>query len=150
MKLLEFLKRPCILADLKATSREQALSELAEVISRENQVAFSDVLKVLVDREKLGSTGIGDGVAIPHGTFNRLTRIAAVFARSRAGVPFDAIDGQPVQLFLVLLTPDSNQGLKALARVSQIMRREELRAALIDAADADALFRLLSEEDARI
>lgn len=150
MKLLEFLKRSCLIAELKATSRDQALNELAEVIAREEKVPFADALKVLVDREKLGSTGIGEGVAIPHGTFNRLSRIAAVFARSRAGVPFDAIDGLPVQLFLVLLTPDSNQGLKALARVSQIMRREELREALIQAPDGDALFKLLADEDARI
>lgn len=150
MKVQEFLKKGSIVTDLRGTTTAEVLAEMAETIAREEKVSREEVLRVLVERENLGSTGIGDGVAIPHGTMNSLGRLVALFARSTRGVDFDAIDGKPCQLFFVVLTPDNNVWLKALARVSQLMRRPAFREALLTAPDAEALFQVIAQEDSRL
>jgi PTS system nitrogen regulatory IIA component len=107
-------------------------------------------LKVLSDRERLGSTGIGDGVAIPHGTMSSLNHLVALFGRSVEGVEFDAIDGKRTHLFFVILTPDNNVGLQALARVSRMMREPRFRQVLLEAAGQEELYRAIAAEDERL
>jgi PTS system nitrogen regulatory IIA component len=106
---------------------------------------------ILLDRESLGSTGIGEGVAIPHGKVPGLTRLAAVIARSRAGVQFHSLDGKPTHLFFLVVAPEQSAGmhLKALARISRLLKDARFRRSLLDARDADDLRRILKEEDDR-
>lgn len=150
MKVLEFLKKGSVIPDMAAQTKQEVLAEMATLIAQQEGVARADILRVLEDREKLGSTGIGEGVAIPHGTLNLVGRPITLFARSVKGVDFDAFDGQRTHLFFVLLTPDNNVGLKALARVSQLMRRPEFRASLVQAGDGDELYQLIMAEDSRL
>lgn len=123
---------------------------MATRIADVDGVSRAEVLRVLEEREKLGSTGIGDGVAIPHGSLAALPRLVSLFARSKQGVEFDAIDGKPTHLFFVLLTPDNNMGLKALARVSKLMRRPEFRTDLVQLDELEALYAAIVAEDARL
>lgn len=150
MKVQEFLKKGSIIVDLQGRSRADVLAELATRIAEVDGVSRAEILRVLEEREKLGSTGIGDGVAIPHGSLASLPKLVSLFARSKQGVDFDAIDGKPTHLFFVLLTPDNNTGLKALARVSKLMRRPEFRAGLIQLGELDALYDAIVAEDARL
>jgi len=106
---------------------------------------------ILMDRESLGSTGIGDGVAIPHGKVPGIDRLVAVFGRSRDGVQFHSLDGKPAHLFFLVVAPEHSAGmhLKALARISRLLKDARFRRSLIDARDADDLRRILKEEDDR-
>jgi len=135
---------------MKSTGKEEAIEELSAHLAREEAVSGEEVLRVLSERERLGSTGIGDGVAIPHGTMSGLSRLVALFGRSVKGIQFDAIDGKPSHLFVVLMTPDNNVGLQALARVSRMMRREEFRQELLKADGRDGVYRLIQAEDERL
>lgn len=150
MKVLDFLPKNSIIADLASTAKNEAIAELAGHIAQEEKVSRDEVLKVLMDRERLGSTGIGDGVAIPHGTMSSLKHLVALFARSPEGVEFDAIDGKKTHLFFVILTPDNNVGLQALARVSRMMREPRFRQTLMEATDREALYRAIAGEDERL
>jgi PTS system nitrogen regulatory IIA component len=109
------------------------------------------VQEVLSEREKLASTGIGDGVAIPHGKMPGLGRLYAAFGVSRAGVDFSSIDKRPTHLFFALVAPENSAGvhLKALARVSRLFRSAGLRDAILASRGADDIYRLIAEEDAR-
>jgi PTS system nitrogen regulatory IIA component len=109
------------------------------------------LLTVLREREALQSTGIGEGVAIPHGKVKGLDRLVATFARSTGGVDFESIDGQPTQLFFLLVVPEQSGGqhLKALARISRFFRDASFRARLLGATDLDEIFRAIEEEDAK-
>ena len=109
------------------------------------------LLQMLLARESAGSTGIGDGVAIPHGKLPGVPGLLAAFARKRAGVDFAAIDGKPTFLFFVLFAPDNSAGLhlKALARISRLFKQPQFRQAILAADGAEGIFRLISEEDAK-
>jgi len=133
-------------AELAASSRKQALVGLAELAERALGVSARPVLDAVIEREKLGSTGVGDGVAIPHARTDLVDRVCGVFARLKSPVDFDAIDGQPADLIFLLLAPEDAGAdhLKALAQVSRFFRREELRRAVRAAPDADAVTALLN------
>lgn len=147
MKVVEFLDERAVVAVLGATHKAGVIRELSQVVAQSGGVDAQTVEDVLLARERLGSTGIGDGVAIPHGTLPGLKRLTAAFGRSPTGVDFDSSDGQPAHLFFVLLTPDSAVGLQALARVSRLMRRSSFKDRLMEAPDARAIHRILSERD---
>src|SRR5262249_61440429 len=106
---------------------------------------------VLNERERLGSTAIGDGIAIPHGKLRGIGQILGVFGRSSGGIDFDSLDGNPPQLFFLLVAPEDSASLhlKALARVSRLFKDGGFRQRLLDAADAPDLYRLLKEEDSK-
>ncbi len=106
---------------------------------------------MLNERERLGSTAIGDGIAIPHGKLKGITQILGVFGRSREGIDFDSLDGSPTHLFFLLVAPEDSASLhlKALARVSRLFKDGGFRQRLLDAADSDELYRLLKEEDSK-
>ena len=115
----------------------------------EPSVRADELLSVLVDREELQSTGIGEGVAIPHGKMAGLDRLMATFARSDDGVDFASIDGQPTQLYFMLVVPEHSGGqhLKALARISRFFRDPSFRGKLMDATSTEAIFRAIEDED---
>ena len=152
MKISDILKQPLIVADLRATNKEGVLRELTEHLctqAHDVRCNVDEVLTALVNRERLGSTGVGEGVAIPHAKIPGLKSLVACFGRTLAGVPFDAIDAQPVRLIFVLLVPENSAGahLKALARISRLLKNREFRDRLLELNAAAPLFRTFIEED---
>ncbi len=151
MKIVDFLKPEAVNASLAGRTSAEVLAELCRPVAAATCLEAGRLLQTLLDREKLGSTGVGEGVAIPHGKLPGLTGIVAAFGRAPEGVDFRAIDGRPARLFFALFAPESSAGahLKALARVSRIFRTPAFREAILGAADAEAIYRLIESEDAR-
>ncbi|RMF44680.1 MAG: PTS sugar transporter subunit IIA [Deltaproteobacteria bacterium] len=150
MKLTELLKPEAINPDLAATAKNQALVELTEALLKvEPGLDRDEVVEVLKERESLGSTGIGDGVAIPHGKLKQLDRLLLSFGRSRQGVDFDSMDGQPAHLFFLLVAPEDSVGvhLKTLARISKLLKNPEVRSSLLDADGAADIFAIIERQE---
>jgi PTS system nitrogen regulatory IIA component len=152
MKIAEFLREDLTLPNLAARDKAGALAELCGALARANPTLdFARLTDTLLEREKLGSTGIGEGVAIPHGKLAGVPGLLAAFGRSVSGVDFQAIDGKPTQLIFVLFAPENSAGihLKALARISRLFRNPAFRKSILEASGAKAIFQLIAEEDAR-
>jgi PTS system nitrogen regulatory IIA component len=153
MKIVDLLKPAAIAADIEAAGKNEALAELTEVLLRvENGLDRDEVIRVLQERERLGSTGIGDGVAIPHGKLKDLNKLLISFGRSRRGVDFDSMDGKPAHLFFLLIAPEESVGvhLKTLARISKLLKNPAVRRRLLDAAGSEELYRIISEEEEKL
>jgi len=151
VKITDFLRPEAVLPDLVGRSAPEVLAELCRPVTAQHGLDAARLLQTLLDREKLGSTSVGEGVAIPHGRLAGLPALTAVFGRSREGVEFRGVDGKPVRLFLALFAPENAAGLyvKVLARVSRLFRTPAFRDAILAAPDAAAIQRLVEEEDAR-
>ncbi len=151
MKLVDVLKPDAILADLGGATAPEVLAALCRPVAAQHGLDANRLLQTLLDRERLGSTSVGEGVAIPHGRLAGLPALTAVFGRAPAGVEFRAVDGKPVRLFLALFAPENAAGLyvKVLARVSRLFRSPAFREAILAAPDAAAILRLIEVEDAR-
>jgi PTS system nitrogen regulatory IIA component len=152
MKITDILSADMIIADLKGTTKPDILSELAKTLtSKYKEISLRDLIAVLAERERLGSTAIGDGIAIPHGKLRGVAKIIGAFGRHVAGVDFDSLDGGPSQLFFVLVAPEDSASLhlKALARVSRLLKESSFREHLLAAKDADELYTLIKEEDSK-
>lgn len=150
MKISDLLDLNHILVDLKAKDKREVLEELAEVITTHDpSLEKSSLVKVLLEREKLGSTGIGDGVAIPHGKFHGIDQPIISFGRSRRGLDFDSMDGAPAYLFFLLLAPENSASihLKALARIAKILKSSSFRKTLMDAATREEIYRTIIQND---
>lgn len=150
MKITEMLRQEFVVEALKARNKHDALVELAGVFARGKiQVDPGAMLHVLLERERLGSTGIGDGIAIPHGKVSGLDQIVVSFGRSREGIEFEAMDGEPAHLFFLLMAPENSTGLhlKALARISRMLRDPGFRKNLLNAENHEDLFRIIAEKD---
>ena len=150
MKITEMLKREFVLEQLKAGNKRDALAELAGVFAQGRiKVDSEAMLHVLLERERLGSTGIGDGIAIPHGKLHGLEELVVSFGRSREGIAFDAMDGKPVHLFFLLMAPENSAGqhLKALAKISRMLKDANFRKNLLEAKMHEDLFRIIVEKD---
>jgi nitrogen PTS system EIIA component len=150
MKIAEMLRQEFVLEELKARNKHDALVELAGVFARGRIGVIPEaMLHVLLERERLGSTGIGDGIAIPHGKVPGLDQIVVSFGRSREGIEFEAMDGKPVQLFFLLMAPENSTGLhlKALARISRMLRDPGFRKDLLDAKTQEELFGMIAKKD---
>ena len=150
MKITDMLRQEFVLEELKARNKHDALAELAAVFAGgEIEVDPAAMLNVLLERERLGSTGIGDGIAIPHGKVPGLDRIVVSFGRSRDGIQFEAMDGKPAHLFFLLMAPENSTGLhlKALARISRMLRDPGFRKDLLDAKKQEELFGIIVKKD---
>lgn len=150
MKIKQILSKNCILAHLNSKTKEGAIEELAAALSQAYpNVPAQETVQILMEREKLGSTGIGNGVAIPHGKISSLTQIVTAFGRSVEGIPFDSQDGRPAHLFFVLLAPENAASLhlKALARLSRLLKDVHFRNKLVEAKDTDQLYNEIVTED---
>jgi len=150
MQITGMLKKDSIIEELQATSKRAVLAELSEILRRDTEgLPPGAMVDVLLEREKLGSTGIGDGIAIPHGKLKNLDRLMISFGRSRQGIDFDAIDGRPVHLFFLLMAPESSTGqhLKALAKISRMLKDPEFRNGLMAATSAEEIYRKIAEKD---
>ena len=150
MKITDILKKEFIFGELKAKGKREVLVELVGAFAKGNVKVDPDaVLHVLLEREKLGSTGIGEGIAIPHGKLAGLEEMAVAFGRSKEGIDFEAMDGKPAHLFFLLMAPENSVGqhLKALAKISRMLKDEAFQKKLLAAADRDDLFQALAEKD---
>jgi nitrogen PTS system EIIA component len=152
MKITDFLTPDMVVPDLKGQSKTEVLKELAECLSGLHpEIPLDDLIAVLAERERLGSTAIGDGIAIPHGKLANVTKILGTFGRHSRGVDFESLDGNPTHLFFMLVAPEDSTSLhlKALARVSRLFRDPQFRERLTGAVDANAIFRLIKDEDGK-
>ena len=151
MKIIDLLAPDCILPDLQANNKKGVLEELAQTLATgPDGLSLQTVMDVLLDRERLGSTGIGDNIAIPHGKLPQLSQLRLCFGRSRAGVDFDSMDGKPSHLFFMLLAPVNSAGLhlKALAKISRMLMSQPFRDHLMEADGGEEIYRLIAERDA--
>jgi PTS system nitrogen regulatory IIA component len=149
MKILDALDRKAIISDLAAGKKTDTLKELATPLATSTGLDLDILVDVLTEREKLGSTGIGGGVAIPHGKLKDLTDIALGFGISRQGVAFDSMDGKATHIFFLLLTPENSTGLhlKMLARISRLLKQEPFKEKLLQAGTDEELYQVIAAED---
>jgi nitrogen PTS system EIIA component len=153
MKIVDLLDSLAIAPELGGTTKNEVLGELTDALLRvEKSLDRDEVVRVLQERERLGSTGIGEGVAIPHGKLKDLDRLLIAFGRSGNGVDFDSMDGKPAHLFFLLVAPEESVGvhLKTLARISKLLKNPLVRKRLLDAGDAADLHRIISEEEEKL
>jgi len=149
MKICDVLQRKTILADLKAQNKKGILEELVAPVAEIANVNSDALVKVLMERERLGSTGIGGGIGIPHGKLKNIDSLVLGFGLSRKGVDFESLDGQPTHIFFLLITPENSTGLhlKLLARISRILKDEPFKSRLLNASDGDAVLDIIKEKD---
>jgi PTS system nitrogen regulatory IIA component len=149
MKICDVLHKEAILSDLKAQNKKGILEELVAPVAAIANVNQEDLVKVLMERERLGSTGIGGGIGIPHGKMRDLESLVLGFGLSRKGVDFESLDSKPTHIFFLLVTPENSTGLhlKLLARISRILKNEPFKERLLNASDAEEIFSIIKEED---
>lgn len=149
MKILDVLKKESIISNLKSRDKKGILEELVAPIALITEINHKDLVRVLMDREKLGSTGIGGGIGIPHGKLKQLETLALGFGLSRKGVDFESMDNLPTHIFFLLVTPENSTGLhlKMLARISKILKHDNFKEKLLNAANGDEIFSIIKEED---
>jgi PTS system nitrogen regulatory IIA component len=149
MKILDVLPKKAILDDLKSKNKKGILEELVVPLAHSTGLNSEDLVRVLMERERLGSTGIGGGIGIPHGKIKDLDSLVLGFGLSRKGVDFESIDGEPTHIFFILITPEDSTGLhlKLLARISRILKNDNFKERLMNAADRDDIFDIIKQED---
>jgi PTS system nitrogen regulatory IIA component len=151
MKISEILTENQIIEEIDATDKTSVVRELAKGLARgDRNLQPNLVARVLMDRERIQSTAIDAGIAIPHGKSAMATRLTACLARSRDGIDFESSDGGPTHLFFALVAPENSKGthLKALARVSKLLGNPAHRRKLMEAPDAETMFRVISDAEA--
>ena len=154
MKILDFLNEKAISADLKSNDKKKVIEELTDLLIKAGELKpkmKEGVAKVLLNREALGSTGIGQGVPIPHGKCEYVKELVAAFGISKKGIDFDSLDGEPAYIYFLLLAPIESSGphLKALARISKLLKDKYFRDSLRNAEDEKTLLKIMKEEDQR-
>jgi PTS system nitrogen regulatory IIA component len=149
MQIINLLKKEYIINALEATNKKGVLAEFAQALAGQTGISPAKVSTILEEREKLGTTGIGDGVAIPHGKLEGMQDTVVFFGKSEAGVPFNSMDGKPVHLFFLLIAPENTNGkhLKVLARISRMLKDEKFRSDLLQAGTVDALYDIIKSKD---
>ncbi len=147
MEVADLLSPEAVIASLRAKSKKQALQDLSAAAAKHCDIGSPQILEKLLQRERLGTTGVGQGVAIPHAKFAQAERIFGVFARLESPIDFESIDDQPVDLIFMLVAPEAAgaEHLRALARVSRMLRNKDFCAKLRGSRDAAALYSLLTE-----
>lgn len=145
MDLSDLISQGAVLASLKAKSKKQVIQELASKAAELTGLTEREIFDTLLQRERLGSTGVGHGIAIPHGKLNRLDKLVGLFARLEKPIDFDALDDEPVDLVFLLLAPESAGAdhLKALARIARQLRDTSVTSRLRETADAEELYTIL-------
>ncbi|MND39073.1 Nitrogen regulatory protein [compost metagenome] len=148
MALADLLHQDAIIPALKTTSKKQLLQVLATKAAKLTGVSEREIFDVILQRERLGSTGVGHGIAIPHGKLNGISSISGIFARLESPVDFEALDDEPVDLVFLLLAPEGAGAdhLKALSRIARVLRDQDLAAKLRQTDSASAIYAFLNEE----
>ena len=155
MKIMDFLSKKAILTDIKSTKKEDVMRELVDalIVAGEIEKRYRNkLIDALMLRESLGSTAIGQGVAIPHAKSDCVDNLVAAFGISKKGVDFDSLDGEPAYLFFLLIAPQDSAGphLKALARISRLFKDKYFRDNLRNCVDDKAIVKVISQEDEKI
>ena len=152
MKISEILKQEHIIKELNSPDKKNVLNELSTFLETKGEITSKEKLLVaLIEREKLGSTGIGENVAIPHAKISEIDKIITVFARSQNGVEFESLDQKPVNFIYLILAPENSVGqhLKALARISRLFNNPSLRKSVLRANESDQIYSILVDEDSK-
>jgi len=152
MKLLNFLKEEWVIPELSGTDKPAVLKELSKVLMKPCGASSpEELIQVLLEREKLGSTGIGEGVAIPHGRLKRLKHFFISFGRSTCGMDFDSIDQKPCQLFFMVMAPENSavENLNLLGRIARLLKDPSFKKKLMGAKTQKEIFQVISDEDER-
>lgn len=152
MKITDFLREKAVSINMTATDKQGVIRELVQLLVKAGEIKSPDeekLVPILLAREALGSTGIGQGVGIPHGKSNCVRDLVGAFGLSRRGVNFDSLDGEPVHLFFLLVAPEDSAGphLKALARISRLLKDRFFRESLKEAKDERQILRIIQQED---
>ncbi|HOJ13746.1 MAG TPA: PTS sugar transporter subunit IIA [Deltaproteobacteria bacterium] len=152
MKIADILSPECVISDLRGATKKEILEELALPVSRIHRINLDEIVSILMAREQLGSTGMGDGVAIPHGKVPGLKDIVGALGKSAKGLDFDSIDKKPCHIFFMLLAPSTfvTQHLKALARVATLLKDPSLRHRIMESSSASEIHHLLIDHDSTI
>ena len=149
MKILDKLPQAAILCDLTARDKKAVIEEMALPVAKAAGVGHEELVRVLMERERLGSTGIGGGIGIPHGKMRGIDDLILGFGLSRQGVEFESMDGKPAHLFFLLVTPEDSAGLHLamLARISRLLKNDVVKDNLIDAPNRERVIQIISEVD---
>ena len=150
MKVLDYLDVGAVSLDLKNSTKKEVIEELCEMLAAANKLPdVKTTVDAIMEREKLGSTGIGQGVAIPHAKSTLLTDVVAALGVSKKGIQFDALDGEPVYIIFLLMAPVDSAGLhlKVLARISRLLKDKFFRQSIREAASIEAVKKIIEEED---
>ena len=150
MKILDILDKSCIISELRSQTKREVLEELTSaLLNCKAELDREALVEVLLERERLGSTGIGDGIAIPHGKIQDLDELVLSFGRSARGIEFDSMDGRPTHLFFLLIAPENSAGihLRALAKISRLLKSAHFRQRLMEAGTREEIFQVIQEED---
>lgn len=150
MRIMDFLSEKNITVELKAKNKKEVIEEMVELLVDGGNVSDKKkMVQILLEREELGSTGIGQGIAIPHGKSDTVKELTAAFGLSKSGVPFEALDGEPVYIFFLLVAPEGTAGahLKALARISGLLKDKYIRRKLIAAQNTTEVVKIIQEEE---
>ena len=150
MKILDILAKEAIVTELRGKTKKEVLEELTDaLLENKPQLDRSRLIEILMERERLGSTGIGEGIAIPHGKLEDLDQLALSFGRSTQGVDFESMDGKPVHLFFLLVAPENCAGihLRALAKIARLLKNNAVRKRLGSVASRDEIYSVIQQED---
>lgn len=149
MKILDYINEQTVLTDLISGDKKGVIDELAQPVAELTGLDHREIVRVLIERERLGSTGIGEGIAIPHGKINGLESLVLGFGLSRKGVNFDALDGKPTHIFFLLLSPDNSTGihLRILARISKLLKEASFKEKLMQAKAPSDVISTIAEVD---
>jgi PTS system nitrogen regulatory IIA component len=150
MNMRDVLRESCVITNLAGSTKTEVLSELVQSFKEAGLIDNVDeAVNVVLDREKLGSTGIGDGIAIPHGKMKGIDRILCAFGKSKEGIDYDAVDGKPAHIFFLLLAPEESAGLhiQMLSRISRILRDQTFRKQLVEQSENINLYSEIVEQD---
>lgn len=155
MKIMDFLSKKAIIVDLKSSKKEDVVRELVDVLISGGDIEKSHrnkIIDALMERESLGSTAIGQGIAIPHAKSELVTKLVGAFGLSRKGVDFDSLDGEPVHIFFLLVAPQDSAGphLKALARISRLFKDKYFRDSLRACSDDKSIIKTITQEDEKL
>jgi PTS system nitrogen regulatory IIA component len=152
MKITDILKKEFIIENLVSADKASVLEELSLFLKSKGLVPEKEnLLNALMEREKLGSTGIGENVAIPHAKSSEIDQIVTIFARSIKGVEFDSLDKKPVHFIYLVLAPEKSSGqhLKVLARISRLLKNKSLREAIMNASETNQIYSIIADEDSK-
>jgi len=151
VELVDLVAQEAVIDDLKCSSKKQALQELSRIAAKQTGLHERAIFDVVLERERLGSTGVGDGIAIPHGRMAEINQITGLFARLKEPIEFDAVDGHPVDMVFLLLAPETAGAdhLKALSRISRLLRDKRICEKLRGAVGADALYALIADQSSK-
>ena len=152
MKISDILKKEHVIKELNSCDKKNVLDELSSFLEDEGEITNKEsLLAALIEREKLGSTGIGENVAIPHAKISEIDKIITVFGRSKNGVEFESLDQKPVNFIFLVIAPENStsQHLKALARISRLFKSASLRESILRTNEADQIYSILVDEDSK-